>query len=148
MSSPHLFSLRLWARCAAVIASLIWSRGVPADDLLHVDYPECRPKKAILRLDYLFKQQLPRTPPIGYMELRFTVSNSGKAQDLVVIRSTMNWSPAETIAREAVASALFEPPSKPCSQTMRFSFSAKSTTVPRYRVRLSDGGGALLDFTD
>ena len=88
------------------------------------DAPECQPKRAVLSIP-AFYGSLPRVPPVGYVEVAFTVAPTGKPQDMVVLSSQIDWPEAPARALQIVASAQFDPPSHACRQTMKVNFTAK-----------------------
>jgi TonB family protein len=88
------------------------------------DVPECRPKRAVLSIAAL-DGSLPRIPPVGYVEVAFTIAPTGKPQDIVVLSSQIDWPEANARALKVVANARFDPPSSPCTQTMKVRFEVK-----------------------
>jgi hypothetical protein len=89
------------------------------------DVPECRPKRAVLSIAPLDLSSLPRIPPLGFVEVAFTIALTGRATDIVVVSSHINWSEAPTRAINVLESAQFDPASYPCRQTMKIRFDAK-----------------------
>ena len=88
--------------------------------------PKCNPKRAVSQIDYsLLNGPYPRVAPLGYVEFGFTISEKGKAREIVVLASTAHWPQGEELARKVLAGARFDPPEKPCFQSMRFTFKAE-----------------------
>jgi TonB family protein len=88
------------------------------------DVPECRPKRAVLSVAPV-SLDLPRIPPAGYVEVAFTIAPTGKPQDIVLLSSHADYPAANAWALKIAADARFDPPSSPCTQTMKVRFSAK-----------------------
>ena len=89
------------------------------------DVPECRPKRAVVSIASLDLGSLPRTPPLGYVDVAFTIAPTGEPRDIVVFSSHIDWPEANAHALKVVASARFDPPSSSCTQVMRVRFDAK-----------------------
>lgn len=81
------------------------------------EVPECQPHRAIISID-----PLPKIPADGRVEVAFTISPSGKPQDLVLVLSEIDWPGATDLALKAVASAQFDPPSEACRQKLMIRF--------------------------
>jgi TonB family protein len=87
--------------------------------------PECRPKRAVVSIASLDLGSLPRTPPLGYVDVAFTIAPTGEPRDIVVLSSHIDWPEANARALKLVANARFDPPSSFCRQAMRVRFDAK-----------------------
>ena len=89
------------------------------------DVPECQPKRAVVSIAPPDLGSLPRTPPLGYVDVAFTIAPTGEPRDIVVLSSHIDWPEGNTDALKVVANARFDPPSSSCRQVMRVRFDAK-----------------------
>lgn len=117
-------------RCSlyfTVMAFIVLSRvTLAADKPSASDLPKCEPKRAVLQIDYsALEGGYPRVSWDGYVEFRFTVSSSGRAEKIVALANTTRWKEGETRARQVLSSALFDAPARSCIQSMRIAFKAR-----------------------
>ena len=73
--------------CSMVTSALFVGCAVAADP--PGAGPECSPKRAVLQIDYSpLNGPYPRVAPLGYVEFGFTLSQKGKAVEIVVLANT------------------------------------------------------------
>lgn len=85
--------------------------------------PPCNPRRAVLRAEYsLLSIPTPRVMPVGDVNFNFIISSNGRASDIHVVWTRSTWKEWDAAAAKVVESAQFDPPTKPCQQTMRLTF--------------------------
>jgi TonB family protein len=67
----------------------------------------------------------PRIPPIGDVEIEFTITPSGTVVDAVVAKSRSNWKEWDEAVLRTLTNAEFQRPGKSCRQRMRFRFESE-----------------------
>jgi TonB family protein len=67
----------------------------------------------------------PRIPPIGDVEIEFTITPSGTVVDAVVAKSRSNWKEWDEAVLRTLSNAEFQRPGKSCRQRMRFRFESE-----------------------
>ena len=112
----------MWFLVAAVAVSVL---GVDTDRAAS-SVPKCEPPLAFRSVDYRpLDLATPRIPPIGDVEIEFTITPSGTVVDAVVARSRSNWKEWDEAALRTLTNAEFQRPVKSCRQRMRFRFESE-----------------------
>lgn len=112
----------MWFLVAAVAVSVL---GVDTDRASST-VPKCEPPLAFRSVDYRpLDLATPRIPPIGDVEIEFTITPSGTVVDAVVARSRSNWKEWDEATLRTVTNAEFQRPGKSCRQRMRFRFESE-----------------------
>lgn len=112
----------MWFLVAAVAVSVL---GVDTDRAAS-SVPKCEPPLAFRSVDYRpLDLATPRIPPIGDVEIEFTITPSGTVVDAVVARSRSNWKEWDEAALRTLTNAEFQRPVKSCRQRMRFHFESE-----------------------
>jgi TonB family protein len=112
----------MWFLVAAVAVSVL---GVDTDRAAS-SVPKCEPPLAFRNVDYRpLDLATPRIPPIGDVEIEFTITPSGTVVDAVVARSRSNWKEWDEAVLRTLTNAEFQRPVKSCRQRMRFRFESE-----------------------
>ena len=112
----------MWFLVAAVAVSVL---GVVSDRAASA-VPKCEPPLAFRSVDYRpLDLATPRIPPIGDVEIEFTITPSGTVVDAVVARSRSNWKEWDEAVLRTLTNAEFQRPVKSCRQRMRFRFESE-----------------------
>ena len=112
----------MWFLAAAVAVSVL---GVDTDRAAS-SVPKCEPPLAFRSVDYRpLDLATPRIPPIGDVEIEFTITPSGTVVDAVVARSRSNWKEWDEAVLGTLTNAEFQRPVKSCRQRMRFRFESE-----------------------
>ena len=112
----------MWSLVAAVAVSVL---GVDTDRAAS-SVPKCEPPLAFRSIDYRpLDLAAPRIPPIGDVEIEFTITPSGMVVDAVVARSRSNWKEWDEAVLRTLTNAEFQRPGKSCRQRMRFRFESE-----------------------